>query len=1371
MGCWGASDGGRLGMSNRITIGIVLALMSTGAALADQVSCPCDTSGSIRKWVELGLFTRYDGFSSDLAVGFDRPAWFAEWYLRGFLYFDTSYIPDNAIIDNVQLEIALKYPTLGGTATMVRPLQISPDQFYWLTDELRWYQLRSNQGGQAINEPTQTETYAATDLSSEAREELKYRLVDDWFGLAFFEVTQTDETSLRKFYGCGEYAARLVVDYHVPSTDQPDLVGWEFSIPDEIEWGEIVATPHARLMNIGPADVTDNFLVRVVLSNDLTFGDGDDVELVGGQLTYEEDLPAYTAGSLFAIGFMLPSPPPEEDYEGNGPFYIAMYTDADNQIDEQEEGNNFGAFGEEEDWDSFLVTGLYPLLESIEISGPVDVPENQTCQYLCRTHYSDQTWADVTAETYWATGCPYAHFDGTPGELSTDSVTTDHACQISASYEGQNVAYDIVIRDDGIPEAPTDLMVYAVSHNEIHMFWLDHSYNEDGFRIERKLGAAGTWAEIHVTAAGRYYYDDLGLEPDTTYYYRVRAFNAQGASDYSNEDSATTDELVLQPDLFGIGFDVDPNGELDAGQDISVDLEIENSGTADSGPFNVGIYLSENDIISRGDFRLGTYRAEPGVAAGDWEDYLAYLTLPPPGHEVWDGDDYYFIGMIIDVDYETDDSDRGNNANEGDGLDRSEVYVSETAGSPLIQVFQDATEIIDGVSTVDFGTVYLGDPGNELVFTVINDGTAELVFDGNTNVPNWYTLLEGLPASLPPDSSDTFTLRLDSDEIGVHQGQFGFGHNAPAGGWFDFIVTGEVLTPVLTISGRVHLADGTGVPDVELFGLPGNPLTDPNGFYSVGVEYGWSYTVVPVNPAYTYDPTHRDYADVTTSWPDQDYEATPITYTISGTVQLDGAGLPDVVMTGFPVAAPATGADGTYSGQVPHNWSGTIEPEKDGYEFVPSQIDYQQVVSNQVSQDYIAHVTLGEALDALELVWETGGTFDEQSYWHGQTNETHDGVDAARSGLIWSELQPGSSWLRTTVEGPGLLTFWWTIDFTFTGRCAFKIDGQEIASHSNLGWTEQAHALSAGPHVIEWVASASTVAMGSCVLDQVSIHSTAELADALDAEELLWSTGGTDGADSFWTAQNENTHDGVDAAMSGSLAEPGGPGGNSWLRTTVTGPVEVTFWWMATDAVDTAGYSFSVDGQVRASHAGTAWRSESVRMGSGTHELQWLAYDGLAGGGGILYVDQVAVTPIEFIHIGVALDNPGLNWTTGGTDSTLSNWIGHSGETHDAVDAAMSGSIYTPGAIGGNSWLRTTIAGPAEISFWWMATPAAEITGYTFSVDGEVAVSHAGTPWRPEAVRVGPGMHEIEWRAIEAPAGGGGTMYVDEVVITAIEFI
>lgn len=88
--------------------------------------------------------------------------------------------------------------------------------------------------------------------------------------------------------------------------------------------------------------------------------------------------------------------------------------------------------------------------------------------------------------------------------------------------------------------APTSLVAKAVNTSKIDLTWKDNSGNENGFKIERKKGALGSWAQIATVGANVTTYTNTGLAIGTTYYYRVRASNAGGNSSYSNVAYATT---------------------------------------------------------------------------------------------------------------------------------------------------------------------------------------------------------------------------------------------------------------------------------------------------------------------------------------------------------------------------------------------------------------------------------------------------------------------------------------------------------------------------------------------------------------------------------------------------------------------------------------------------------------------------------------------------------------------------------------------------------------------------------------------------------------------------------------------------------------
>lgn len=89
------------------------------------------------------------------------------------------------------------------------------------------------------------------------------------------------------------------------------------------------------------------------------------------------------------------------------------------------------------------------------------------------------------------------------------------------------------------PSAPTNLVATALSATEVKLEWVDNSNNEDGFKIERKKEGED-WTEIAQVEANVTTYTDTGLTSNTKYYYRVKAFNSAGDSDYSNEAEVTT---------------------------------------------------------------------------------------------------------------------------------------------------------------------------------------------------------------------------------------------------------------------------------------------------------------------------------------------------------------------------------------------------------------------------------------------------------------------------------------------------------------------------------------------------------------------------------------------------------------------------------------------------------------------------------------------------------------------------------------------------------------------------------------------------------------------------------------------------------------
>ena len=136
-------------------------------------------------------------------------------------------------------------------------------------------------------------------------------------------------------------------------------------------------------------------------------------------------------------------------------------------------------------------------------------------------------------------------------------------------------------------------------------------------------------------------------------------------------------------------------------------------------------------------------------------------------------------------------------------------------------------------------------------------------------------------------------------------------------------------------------------------GLPDGTVTDALGVYSATVAVNFSGTVTPVLAGYMFAPASRTYTNLAANQTAQDYTATLLSYTISGTVTLEGGGLAGVTMAGLP-GSPITDGAGFYQATVSHGASFTVTPTHDDYTFMPPSRTYAVVAGNHINQDYAA---------------------------------------------------------------------------------------------------------------------------------------------------------------------------------------------------------------------------------------------------------------------------------------------------------------------------------------------------------------------------------------------------------------------------------
>ncbi len=94
------------------------------------------------------------------------------------------------------------------------------------------------------------------------------------------------------------------------------------------------------------------------------------------------------------------------------------------------------------------------------------------------------------------------------------------------------------------PLAPAGLQASAESYNRVSLSWVDNSDNEAGFEVQRsEIDQEEEYRLLGRVTAGTTTYADTKVSEDTTYFYRVKAYNSAGHSAFTNVASADVPRL------------------------------------------------------------------------------------------------------------------------------------------------------------------------------------------------------------------------------------------------------------------------------------------------------------------------------------------------------------------------------------------------------------------------------------------------------------------------------------------------------------------------------------------------------------------------------------------------------------------------------------------------------------------------------------------------------------------------------------------------------------------------------------------------------------------------------------------------------------
>ena len=171
----------------------------------------------------------------------------------------------------------------------------------------------------------------------------------------------------------------------------------------------------------------------------------------------------------------------------------------------------------------------------------------------------------------------------------------------------------------------------------------------------------------------------------------------------------------------------------------------------------------------------------------------------------------------------------------------------------------------------------------------------------------------------------------------------------------DLTVTANYVPTSPLISGNA----GVGGATLTYTGTTsGSTVADAGGNYSFAIATGWNGTVHPTKPGYTFS-ADKVYTNVQTDQTGQNYTATPIPNSISGTITITGGTTPlagvTLSYTDGTLHSTTTDSLGNYAFTVTSGWTGTVTPDKTGYTFNPINRIYSTgVTTSQTAQNYTA---------------------------------------------------------------------------------------------------------------------------------------------------------------------------------------------------------------------------------------------------------------------------------------------------------------------------------------------------------------------------------------------------------------------------------
>jgi len=208
-----------------------------------------------------------------------------------------------------------------------------------------------------------------------------------------------------------------------------------------------------------------------------------------------------------------------------------------------------------------ILVGVVGIILALGYGGMCDFTQNDSgSSDLKRNELTATAVSSSEINLFWDDN--YNNEDGFAIQRSTDGISFTEIATVApnaTTYPDTGLSegtlyyylirvYNITGDLDYLPEVsvatflntPTSLTAATISSSRIDLTWQDNPNTEDGFRIERKMGATGAYIQIDSVGNSITSYSNTRIPPLFNCSYRVCAYNSATVSSYSNPASATT---------------------------------------------------------------------------------------------------------------------------------------------------------------------------------------------------------------------------------------------------------------------------------------------------------------------------------------------------------------------------------------------------------------------------------------------------------------------------------------------------------------------------------------------------------------------------------------------------------------------------------------------------------------------------------------------------------------------------------------------------------------------------------------------------------------------------------------------------------------